>query len=250
MLRTLVLVTALLALTAFARLAFAFDPLETLPPRPPLTAPLIELQTTYAVDRPLDGDHVLDLVAEGRTRTRTWCVARARVPSVVRASTPHRIERTPGNPRMWTACWHLVTAGPRRIVGCLRRRVGANNHPDPTRLPELALALDWWFDTAAQRFVLHRDPARMLPLPIPLARPWTARRVLLPLPLDRTTPAVARRALRTRGATPVATPAHADTLVLPDSADFCLFDRRSRPRTAAALMARGLRVIPESALHD
>jgi hypothetical protein len=250
MMRILIPVTAFLALSALSHLALALDPLESLPPRNPLPAPLTDLQTTYAVDRPFHGGHALDLVAEGRTRARTWCVARARVPSLVRAPTPHRIARTPGDPRSWTACWHLVIPGPRRIIGCLRRRVGPNNHPDPTRLPETALALDFTFDTATQRFVLHRDPSRMLPLPIPLPRPWTARRVLLPLPLDHTTPAVAKRALRARGATPAADPAGADALVLPDSADFCLFDRRSHPRTAAALLARGLRVIPERALHE
>lgn len=242
MMRLTTLLVSALSLCALHRHALAASGCESLPPANPLPAPITRVLATYVLDDPRDLS--IRLFAEGHTAAGTWCVARARLSlETLRERAPHRIVRAHGRAAGWIACWRIVRGDV--VVGCIRKRIQGNNHPDPTRLPDTALAFEVEFDPSCQLFALQHDPARALPRPVPLTRSWSGLRVLIPLPLAHTTSAVAKRALRVRGASIAAAPADADAVLLPDAADFCMFDRRSSPRTAAALVARGARVLYE-----
>lgn len=206
---------------------------------------LIEIFDRYVVEhRGPDNPGAVDLVAEGRGEDRAWTIARTTLHGVRREATAHRRFRFTS--REWVSCWRLV-ARTGRSVGCFRRRVHGNDHPVPTEMPTVRLAFTWSFDLSTQRFVITPDPAAELPVPRPLAARPAGLAFHIPLPLERHTTAVAKRALRSAGATLTPTPDAADVLVLPDSVDFCMYDRRSQPRGIAPLLP-GRRVLAESSL--
>lgn len=229
---------------------------------PPATAappPLITTSTgrlsaiteTYVTEIPNGSAPHIELVAVGHTRSGRIEVARARLPaSIRRQPDPHRIERVPGAEASWEACWRIVDHGrPGGAIGCLRRRIRGNNHPDLRHPPEATLNAAWRFDLQAQSFTFEPADPLPVPRPLPLDAAWTHRAFYIPLPLQRTTPAVLKRALRARGADISPTSESATALILPDRADVCAFDRASRPSPILPALRRQVPVVYERTLE-
>lgn len=209
------------------------------------TGRLATLSDTYVTE----SGPTIELVAVAHTPTGRIVTARATLPPTIRRERdPHRLTFIPGT-STWEACWRILDhARPGGAVGCIRRRVRGNNHPDLRHPPEALLTAAWSFDLPAQRFTY--DPAPPLPTPRPLKSPWRHQAFHVPLPLQSMTPAVLKRALRAQGADISDTPESATALILPDRADICAFDRASRPAAILPALRRGVPVIHERALES
>ena len=216
------------------------------------TGPLATVLEAYVTELAGGSAPGIELVAVGHSPSGHVEIARARLASSIRREpAPHRISRLAGEPAHWEACWRIVDhARPGGSVGCLRRRVRGNNHPDLGHPPEGFLLVPWRFDVPSQRF--HYDPAGVTPLPVPHPLParagWANRAFHIPLPLSRITPAVLKRALRARGADVSPTAESAGALILPDRCDVCAFDRASHPAVILPALRRGVPVVWERSL--
>lgn len=217
------------------------------------TGPLATVVESYVTETPGGSTPVIELVAVGHGAAGRVEVARATLPGRIRREpSPHRVERVAGESAVWEACWRVVDHGrPGGSIGCLRRRVRGNNHPDLRFSPEGVLRFPWRFDVSTQRFLCEQDTIEPVPVPhgMPLQRSWSGRAFYLPLPLQRTTPAVVKRALRARGADISPTSESAEVLILPDRADVCAFDRASSPSAILPALRRRVPVVWERELE-
>lgn len=166
---------------------------------------------------------------------------------------PHRVWKLSRRGGAWTNCWHLNRRTPSGIValiGCVRRDLSGTSRPVRWSF-EGALVVPYLFDTVSQRFKLSLDRGAVIPSPraLPADQPITGLRVLMPLPLLSYSTNEARDRVRANGAR-VVTSGKVDVLLLPDWADYCAFDRLSRPREVTKWLRAGTPVVWERCIGD
>lgn len=242
--------TPLVSLLLCARAAWSGAPERLVPALVTVTGELARVTDQYVTD----AGSAIELVAAGTSRDSRVQVVRGRLAQgVYREAQPHRLFRSPGEPARWQACWRICRTDARGddVIGCIRKVVKGNNHPDLRAPPVAVLKHAWSFDLKAQRFVIEDESAAWLPPPreLPPRRAWSGLRFFVPLPLSVHTPAVAKRAILSRGGRIAPTSATADVLVLPDRADVCAFDRGSHPEPVVTALRRGLPVVWERDLE-
>lgn len=149
----------------------------------------------------------------------------------------------------WDRCFRLIYhhQGQNFIAGAMVYMTnGESDQGYNESFPEIVLTVPWGFDLKTQKFWIHADTDKMVPLPTALrGQNWTGLRFRMPLPLHRFKPEEVRALIEFRGGTVIGAEGPVDVVLLPDRIQFCPNAWRSNNTEAAAWIRKGARVLWE-----
>jgi hypothetical protein len=190
------------------------------------------------------------LIARGLTATGECTELRHELPtSYRRAQKYHHKYLADANDNYWDRCFRLIYRHRNQdfVAGAMVYMTNGEDDPDwYDSFPEIIMNVPWGFDVKTQKFWIHADTDKMVPLPTPLrGQSWAGLRFRMPLPLRRFKPEEAQGLIESRGGAVMDAQGPVDVVLLPDSIQFCPNSWRSHNTEAATWIHKGARVLWE-----